>query len=180
MESSKKIFKIAITAQIGLICVLSLCLIVAIHFRDRGQVEQASHLQATTVKLQERVSLSENEQTPPLLLEPETEIPAQNTASQVADTEIGLASYYSDLFQGHRTANGDIYDVNEFTGAHRTYAFGTQVRVTNVQNQKSVVVRINDRGPHKQERIIDLSGRAAKIIGLQQAGVAKVKLEALL
>ena len=101
----------------------------------------------------------------------------QNGNEQNAQTGTGLASYYNDEFHGDPTASGELYDRNELTAAHREYPFGTLVRVTNLDNDKSVVVRINDRGPHQRERIIDISGRAARELDLVRMGVAKVKIE---
>lgn len=89
----------------------------------------------------------------------------------------GIASYYGPGFQGEKTASGESFNINDLTAAHRTLPFNTKVRVTNLENSKSVIVRINDRGPFKKGRIIDLSLGAAKKIGLLQAGRAKVKLE---
>ena len=91
----------------------------------------------------------------------------------------GLASYYGHKFHGRRTASGEIYDENKMTAAHKTLAFGTTVRVTDVTNGQSVVVRINDRGPFVEGRIIDLSYRAAGQLGMISAGVVKVRLEVL-
>ena len=91
--------------------------------------------------------------------------------------QIGGASYYAKKFHGRKTANGEIFDMYAMTAAHRKLHFGTKVRVTNLTNGMSVVVRINDRGPFIKGRIIDLSYGAAKKIGLVQSGVAKVKLE---
>jgi rare lipoprotein A len=91
----------------------------------------------------------------------------------------GMASYYSDEFHRRRTANGETYDMHDLTAAHRTLPFNTKVRVTNTENGKSVVVRINDRGPFKDERVIDLSLEAAKRIGLIANGTARVQLEIL-
>ena len=91
--------------------------------------------------------------------------------------EEGAASYYADSLHGNSTASGEPYDRNEMTAAHRTLAFGTKVRVTNLENGKSVVVRINDRGPHAESRIIDLSGAAAEKLGMVDAGEATVRIE---
>lgn len=91
----------------------------------------------------------------------------------------GLASWYGGKFQGRLTASGEIFDTNELTAAHRTLPFQSIVRVTNKLNEKSVVVRINDRGPFIDDRIIDLSRAAADIIGLTAVGVAPVKIEVL-
>ena len=89
----------------------------------------------------------------------------------------GVASYYGPGFHGKKTANGELFNMNDLTAAHKTLPFNTKVKVTNLENKKSVIVRINDRGPFKKGRIIDLSLGAAKKIGLIQAGSAKVKLE---
>jgi rare lipoprotein A len=89
----------------------------------------------------------------------------------------GFASWYGGKFQGRKTANGEIFDTNKLTAAHKTLAFGTKVKVTNTENGSSVIVRINDRGPFVEQRIIDLSRAAADIIGLTRRGVIKVRLE---
>ncbi len=94
-------------------------------------------------------------------------------------TLIGIASYYGPGFHGKTTANGERFNMHELTAAHKTLPFNTRVRVTNLNNKKSVVVRINDRGPYKKGRIIDLSKGAAKKIGLLQTGTAKVNVEIL-
>lgn len=99
------------------------------------------------------------------------------TASEARAGEregIGLASYYS---QGRRTASGEPFDRNALTGAHRTVPFGTRVRVTMLKTGKHVIVRINDRGPFTRGRVIDVSRRAAEILGMVGAGVARVKVE---
>lgn len=89
----------------------------------------------------------------------------------------GTASYYADSLQGNSTASGEPYDKDALTAAHRTLPFGTRVKVTNLENDKSVVVRINDRGPHVENRIIDVSGAAARKLGMTSSGTAQVKLE---
>lgn len=91
----------------------------------------------------------------------------------------GIASYYADKFVGRTTANGEIYDHEELTAAHRSLPFGTRVRATriDVPAQPSVVVRINDRGPFKNGRIIDLSKTAAGRLDMIADGLAKVRLE---
>ena len=89
----------------------------------------------------------------------------------------GMASWYGGKFQGRLTANGEVFDTNELTAAHRTLPFGTIVRVISEVSDRSVVVRINDRGPFVDNRVIDLSRAAADIIGLTAAGVAPVRLE---
>lgn len=91
-------------------------------------------------------------------------------------TRKGLASYYADSYEGKTTANGEIYRQGKITAAHKTLPFGTKVEVTNLSNNKSVVVRINDRGPFIRGRIIDLTMAAAREIDMVGAGVAKVKI----
>lgn len=94
-------------------------------------------------------------------------------------TETGIASWYGPDFHGKRTANGEIYDKNELTAAHRTLQMPSLVRVTNLENGRSVVVRINDRGPFKRGRIIDVSQRAADLLGFRSKGTARVRVQVL-
>ncbi len=89
----------------------------------------------------------------------------------------GKASYYADKFEGRKTASGEIYKQSKLTAAHRSLPFGTRLKVTNIKNGKSVIVRVNDRGPFVKGRIIDLSKRAASEINLIKMGVAEVKVE---
>ncbi len=91
----------------------------------------------------------------------------------------GMASWYGPGFHGRRSANGEIYNQNALTAAHRSLPFGTKVRVTNRHNGRSVVVRINDRGPYIGGRVIDLSAAAARLVGVIQTGVAPVQVEVL-
>jgi rare lipoprotein A len=93
--------------------------------------------------------------------------------------EVGSASYYGREAHGKATASGEKFNMNAYTAAHKTLPFGTKVRVTNLTNKKSVVVRINDRGPFVAGRIIDLSYAAAKKIKMLDAGVANVELVVL-
>lgn len=88
----------------------------------------------------------------------------------------GLASYYGSAFRGHRTANGERFDPDAFTAAHRTLAFGTCLRVENLDNGRSVRVRVNDRGPFVKGRVLDLSEAAARALDFVQRGVARVRL----
>lgn len=106
-------------------------------------------------------------------------IPAFSSASDDDSVQTGYASWYGGHFQGRQTANGETFDTNQLTAAHRTLPFNSIVRVTNVKNERSVVVRINDRGPFVDNRIIDLSRAAADAIGLTAAGVGMVRLEVL-
>ncbi|HZP16818.1 MAG TPA: septal ring lytic transglycosylase RlpA family protein [Terriglobales bacterium] len=93
--------------------------------------------------------------------------------------ETGIASWYGAPYHNRRGSNGEIYDMHQMTAAHRTLPLGSLVRVTNPANQASVIVRITDRGPFIEGRIVDLSQAAAKQIGLLQKGTAEVKLEVL-
>ncbi len=88
---------------------------------------------------------------------------------------VGKASWYGLQFQGRKTATGEKFDMNEFTCAHRSLPLGSWIRVTNLRNHKSVVVRVNDRGPVSGDRIVDLSYAAAHAVGMN--GIGKVKLE---
>ena len=99
------------------------------------------------------------------------------TAAMPILAEEGMASYYADALNGNATASGEPYNKDDMTAAHRTLEFGTLVKVTNIDNGKSVTVRINDRGPHTKARIIDVSGAAAAKLGLLDSGTAKVSLE---
>ena len=91
--------------------------------------------------------------------------------------QTGVASYYGPGFHGRRTANGETFNQNAMTAAHRTLPFGTKLKVTNLANGQSAIVRVNDRGPYAGGRVIDLSVAAAKQIGSTHSGVAKVRIE---
>ncbi len=105
---------------------------------------------------------------------------SQSTAQSISSIRLtGRASYYGDFFHGRRTASGEKFDIQKFTAAHRTLPFGTRVKVTNLHNNKSVILKINDRGPHVKTRIIDLSKAAARAIDLMRYGAAKVAIEVL-
>jgi rare lipoprotein A len=105
--------------------------------------------------------------------------PLKNPTGKILLTLEGVASYYADQYHGRQTSNGEVFDMNALTAAHRTFPFGSMVRVTNLENRKSVVVRVNDRGPFVDGRIIDLSLAAAKELDLIQKGTARVRLEVL-
>jgi rare lipoprotein A len=97
----------------------------------------------------------------------------------VLRTDQGLASYYGNKFHGRKTASGERYDKTELTAAHRSYPFGTYVRVTSVETGASVIVRINDRGPSKPSRVIDVSRAAAVQLGMLRAGIMRVTVDVL-
>ena len=105
------------------------------------------------------------------------ERPSHNASH--AKSIIGMASIYSTKFNGRRTASGEKFNSSALTAAHLSLPFGSLVKVTNMRNGKTVVVRINDRGPHVKGRMIDLSKAAATKIGIGRAGTAHVRLEVL-
>ena len=107
--------------------------------------------------------------------------PSPEAADQgrATDRFSGEASYYAASLDGNPTASGEIYRHNAYTAAHRTLPFGTRVRVTRQDTGQSVIVTINDRGPYAHNRVIDLSGAAAKKLGMDQVGVAMVDVEVL-
>lgn len=90
---------------------------------------------------------------------------------------VGVASYYAHKYHGRKTSSGERYNMHSLTAAHRTLPFGASVKVTNLQNDRSVVVRINDRGPFSKGRIIDVSLEAARRLQMVSAGTARVRLE---
>jgi rare lipoprotein A len=92
-------------------------------------------------------------------------------------TQVGMASWYGKAHHRHRTASGERFDMRAMTAAHRTLDFDTVVRVTNLENGRTVKVRINDRGPYVRGRIIDLSSKAASALDMKEDGEAKVRLE---
>ena len=92
-------------------------------------------------------------------------------------SEVGEASWYGRQFHGRRTANGEIYDMNAMTAAHRTLPLPSMVLVTNLNNGRSVKLRVNDRGPFAHDRIIDVSRRAAQMLGFKNQGITRVRVE---
>ena len=119
------------------------------------------------------------------LLQKKVLIDARNTLDrtanqfQIAQLISGRASWYGPKFHGRRTANGEIFDSNALTAAHPSLPFGTKVRVTNLRNGHSVIVRINDRGPFVKGRIIDVSAAAARVLNMVNSGTARVQLDIL-
>jgi rare lipoprotein A len=96
---------------------------------------------------------------------------ADNTAS------FGVASYYGTYFHGKKTASGELYDQYKLTAAHKTLPLGTIIKVTNTQNSKSVILKVNDRGPYVKGRIVDVSTKAAELLGFRHKGTTHVKVE---
>ncbi len=99
------------------------------------------------------------------------------STSESDKTETGLAAVYSDRLHGRKTASGERYDRNALTAAHKTLPFGTRVKVTNNKNHKTVTLRINDRGPTQAGRILDISPRAARALGMRPTAMAEVTAE---
>ena len=100
-------------------------------------------------------------------------------AQELGEESYGIASFYSNSFYAKKTANQELLKRNTYTAAHRIYPFNTLLEVTNIYNKKTVIVRINDRGPYKRGRIIDLTEAAAKKINLRKVGLAKVKIKVI-
>jgi rare lipoprotein A len=98
-------------------------------------------------------------------------------AQERRGSEVGLASWYGEFHHGQPTASGEIFDMTRMTAAHRTLPLGTQLRVVNLDNGRVVRVRVNDRGPYVDGRILDLSREAARVLGMEHSGLATVKLE---
>lgn len=107
---------------------------------------------------------------------------ANNTgqaSEKVIESFTGTASYYADKFHGRKTANGETFNMNDLTAAHKTLPFGTIVKITNLKNDKSVKLRINDRGPFVKDRIIDVSLAAAKELDMLGTGTAEVRIDVI-
>jgi rare lipoprotein A len=93
--------------------------------------------------------------------------------------QVGIASWYGPGFRGRPTANGEIFDDTKLTAAHRTLPLASQIRITNLENGKSIEVKVNDRGPYIAGRVLDLSTRAAQVLGMEKEGLALVRIEVL-
>jgi rare lipoprotein A len=104
--------------------------------------------------------------------------PAKKSSSK-SRIQYGLASFYSNKFNGRKTANGEIFSNQKLTAAHNTLPLGTYVRVTNLRNGRTVIVKVNDRLHHRNKRIIDLSRLAATKLGFIKSGLTRVKIEVL-
>jgi rare lipoprotein A len=110
---------------------------------------------------------------------PPAGVAAPGVASPQPTIQVGLASWYGEHHQGNPTANGEPFDMNGLTAAHRTFPMGARVKVTNLVNKRSVTLRVNDRGPGIKSRVIDVSMAAAKSLGFLRAGVVPVQVEVL-
>ncbi len=107
----------------------------------------------------------------------ETSGHASSSTKKPPAYQVGTASWYGDYFQGKQTASGEPYDMNDLTAAHPTLPLGSFVKVTNLRNGKAVVVRVNDRGPVVDGRIIDVSYNAARALGFKERGLQRVRLD---
>ncbi|MGB8194534.1 MAG: septal ring lytic transglycosylase RlpA family protein, partial [Chitinophagaceae bacterium] len=107
------------------------------------------------------------------------EVALRDTAGRTARIQYGLASFYSDKFEGKTTATGELYKKDGLTAAHNALPFGTWIRVTNLSNKRSVVVRVNDRLHHRNRRLVDLSRAAASNLRYTKKGLTRVKVEVL-
>jgi rare lipoprotein A len=137
-----------------------------------AETELASHLGK---KISGRAQTGNFKVGNPYEVEGKTYVPQESYTLE----ETGIASWYGPGFDGKRTANGERFNEDELTGAHRTLQMPSLVRVTNLDNGRSLIVRINDRGPFKRGRVIDLSTKAADLLGFKHIGTAKVKLQVL-
>jgi len=129
----------------------------------------------TTKESNENSSENYNEKTADLLKEEKIDL----NNFHPLETEVGIASYYADKYNGRQTASGEIYNMYGISAAHPSYSMGTIVRVTNLSNNLSVILKINDRMPDFKNRIIDLSLGAARKLDMIQNGIAKVKIEVI-
>jgi rare lipoprotein A len=110
---------------------------------------------------------------------PPATIPLPPAVHHVPQTEVGWASWYGIERQGQHTASGELFDKDQLTAAHRKLPFGTTIRVTNLKNLASTMVRVNDRGPGSRRRVIDVSWAVAKELGFVEAGVARVAIDVI-
>jgi rare lipoprotein A len=148
--------------------------IIPANMRDRSVSMMKAGVAAATLILTLGATASATDVSPDAQTKPQA---TPQTVKPRRWYEIGQASWYGLKFQGRKTAAGETYDMNGLTCAHRTLPLGSWIRVTNLKNRKSVFVRVNDRGPVPESRIIDLSYGAAQRVGL--LGIGKVKLETL-
>ena len=132
-------------------------------------------------ELEEAAEPETTEEAAPVV-EPTTEeepVAVEPPAEDVVSSFTGEASYYAESLDGNPTASGELYDHGALTAAHLTLDFGTMVRVTNLATAANVVVRINDRGPYADDRVIDVSGEAARQLGMIEAGIIEVRVDVL-
>jgi rare lipoprotein A len=104
---------------------------------------------------------------------------AEEAVSQIDSVEMGIASYYAAKFEGQKTASGEVFSNSKLSAAHKTLPFGTWVKITNLRNDSTIILRINDRLPSYSRRTIDLSQQAAGRLNFKQQGLAKVRIVVL-
>lgn len=133
---------------------------------------------ASSAIVSPEAQMAHNDEVAPLAI---AEVPDTTVLAEAipAFRQVGIASWYGGRHQGRLTASGEVFDENKLTAAHRTLPLVTWARVTNLENGRAVEVRINDRGPYVEGRIIDLSARAAEELGMTREGLARVRVEAL-
>jgi len=141
----------------------SLAVLLSIASLGAGAASRPSSLEAAKV-------------TKPLVTENKTS-GRHSRSSKSKAYQIGTASWYGEQFQGKQTASGEPFDMRDFTAAHHTLPLGSYVKVTNLRNGKSVVVRINDRGPFVDDRILDVSYNAARALGFKERGLQTVRID---
>jgi rare lipoprotein A len=152
---------------VGASCVALVCAVISLSTRTVQADALLSRPAATTIP------------SPVLSPTPVVSQPVRSGRNRPADLLHGVASWYGTVFNGRRTASGEVFDMNAMTACHPTLPFGTRVRVMDTSNHKSVIVRITDRGYLYGGRVIDLSYGAAKRLEMTKAGVAPVKIEVL-
>ena len=116
---------------------------------------------------------------PTITPEPPAPIAVIEEPSEPSFIQQGRASWYGNRHHGKKTASGERFDQHAMTAAHRTLPFGTRIKVTNISNQRSVIVRVNDRGPFSQKRVLDVSRKAAEELGMINSGTANISLHTL-
>lgn len=166
---------------LGTVFVIGLLAGCAAQPTQTGQANAGTHTGAQRAGAS--APLAYGEAAPPIETPPSKLADAKPLDESIPDVsgfrQTGRASWYGKRFNGRRTASGERFDMNAMTAAHKTLPLAAYVRVTNTANQKTVVVRINDRGPYVRGRVIDLSYAAGRELGLQRTGIARVKIEGL-
>lgn len=169
----KKVLTIILGLVVGVIGIAS-TEIKSESTREELSREIKNELKTIEIKLYSKPTISDEKESRSLESNENTE---KDEMAQYTYYQTGMASYYGGKWHGKRTANGEIFDTYKLTAAHKTLPFNTRVRVTNLSNGKSVIVRINNRGPYVKGRVIDLSQAAFSAIANMSKGVTKVKLE---
>jgi rare lipoprotein A len=154
---------------------IALALIAALSLTACSETQYAAHLAKQVMGPSSASKDSQYKVGKPYQIAGKTYVPSE----KFAHTETGVASWYGPGFDGKKTANGERFDKRELTAAHRTLQMPSMVKVTNLDNGNSVIVRVNDRGPFSKSRVIDVSERAAELLGFKNHGTARVRLDVL-